>query len=156
MKMRIDLDKMAIEKKLKMISQKVKSRKVPLNRAATILMTSTTKRFTHQVDPEGQPWQQLSRRTIDTRRKGKKKKFSPQILQDTGTLKKSLAGGTEASINTVTDSELIFGTALHYAIKHQQGIGVPVRKILGITPEDQRNIIQVFSDWLNKILKEKA
>jgi phage gpG-like protein len=92
--------------------------------------------FKREEGPEGK-WKGLSDITIYRRRKGKKKR-GDKILQDTGTLKNSIA-----AVSNNRGAEV--GTNIIYAKAHQFGKGrIPQRTFLFLSKEAQNRILDRF------------
>ncbi|MGB9876927.1 MAG: phage virion morphogenesis protein [bacterium] len=74
------------------------------------------------------------------------------ILIDTGTLMRSVTErSAQGAIRRLTNTELIIGTNIKYAPYHQFGTKhIPKQPFLQILPEDEKAIVQIFSDWLEK------
>jgi phage gpG-like protein len=92
----------------------------PLRNAGIYAMRQVDKHFQEEMGPD-EPWEELSDVTLDRRRKGKKKGRSDKILQDTGTLKKSVIGGGSGHIERLGQMQFEFGTSIEYAGIHQYG-----------------------------------
>lgn len=117
-----------------------------------IYQSGVQQRFIDQVDPDNQPWAQLSPVTLARRRKAGK---GAQILRDTGVLMNSIQ--YKISGNTVT----LF-TNLIYAGTHQYGAAkgayrakppipwgnVPQRRFLGPNQDDNKAVAEMMNGYL--------
>jgi len=113
----------------------------------------TDTHFKDEKDPEGRAWEPLKECTIAGRRigprakkRGGKRKIA--ILQDRGTLRRSIN-----SIADATSAEI--GTNLHYAGYHQFGAPrahIPIRAFLGVADEDAEGIENLALDYLARVM----
>jgi phage virion morphogenesis protein len=101
-------------------------------------LISVDLRFQQEVDPDGRPWKPLSAYTIALKRaEGRILK----ILQRTGLMR--------SRVNyKVTRNSVTIGINDKKAYKHQFGVGVSQRKILGINEEDKQEILGIIRDYL--------
>ncbi|ATW59291.1 virion morphogenesis protein [Aphanizomenon phage vB_AphaS-CL131] len=104
-------------------------------------IASVDLRFQQEVDPDGRPWKPLSIFTIRLKRSEGK---ILRILQRTGLMR--------SRVNyKITPTSCTIGINDAKAYKHQFGIGVPQRKILGINEEDKQEILNIINDYLEDI-----
>ena len=90
------------------------------------MLLATDDRYVKETSPEGVPWKKNSPRTLAIKRSlGRINK----ILQSTGLMRSTYNYSIEGD-------GLKFGTNDPKAFKHQFGIGVPIRKHLGVSSED--------------------
>ncbi len=91
----------------------------------------------------GQRWQPLAESTV--RRKG-----HPTILIDSGVLRTSI---TFKTIRALPDGFIVdLGTNVPYARYHQEGRGVPQRKVVEVTEQDRRELTAGFLVWMERAL----
>lgn len=101
-------------------------------------IASVDMRFQQEVDPDGKPWKPLSFYTIRLKRAEGK---ILRILQRTGLMR--------SRVNyKVTPTSCTIGINDAKAYKHQFGIGVPQRKILGINEDDKQEFLNIINDYL--------
>ena len=112
-----------------------------MNEIGQALLLSTDQRFEKEVDPDGTPWKA---NTSYTRRLKKAKGYIDKILQ--------ASGRGRASINyAATKDRVVVGTNVDYMRKHQLGLeGLPVRKFLGISKEDEVEIGIILDEYLRE------
>lgn len=104
------------------------------------LLLETDKRIEDEKDVKGKAFEPLSQYTLSLKRsKGRILK----ILQDTGRLRDSI--NYEARRDSVS-----IGSPLEYAKKPQLGIGQPIRQYLGISKENEDEIIAILEGELTK------
>lgn len=104
------------------------------------LLLSTDDRFRKEVDPQGNPWKPNAPSTIAQKKaQGRINK----ILQNTGRLRDGFSYKTSRDRVTI-------GTNVNYASKHQLGQGVPKREFLGVSKEDEREIIAILDEFLTE------
>ena len=95
-------------------------------------------RFRTETDPDRRPWRPLSTRTVAQKRaEGRILK----ILQKTGFMRST------ANYNA-TSSKVTIGLSASYADRHQRGIGVPQRRILGVNRDDIANLQEIYTDYV--------
>lgn len=125
-----------------------------------LLENSTRKRFETKRDPEGISWAhlrattQLSKTNADDRKAwyaGQKVlgQLKPRggILVDRGTLLKSIT-------HHATSQSVAIGTDRLYGKYHQTGTRtMPARPFLGVSKEDERDILRVLNDFIDKVFK---
>ena len=93
-----------------------------------------------ETDPDGVPWRPNSPFTIaEKQRLGRIQK----ILQSTGAMRSRYNYRVEGS-------RLVFSNSDDKAIKHQLGIGVPVRKHIGLRKEDPDNIAEILKAFVDE------
>lgn len=122
-------------------------------RTIQYFLAATFRRFERQIDPNGARWKPISERTKLLRRQGEgkphQKELDHLILIDTGRLRNSVTGQnspgniTKVKFNAKKLS-IEIGTNVHYARKHQYGIGVPQRSFLGFSMDDADHISEIF------------
>ena len=127
-----------IEELFKEVLNTVTDRKAVLQEVGEALLLNLDQRFEAEVDPSGKKWQKLSPFTL--RLKEEQKRIL-KILQSTGRLRRSFE-------YTINQDDLVIGTNVSYAKKHQLGIGVPKREILGVSEEDKEIIKEILEDYL--------
>lgn len=119
----------------------------PMNDIAAVLESATEGAFEAETDPvTGQAWQSLS----DAYLKANPKRQSGKILQVS-------AGGLAASVTADSgDFWAAIGSNKIYAAIHQFGgtndmpagpAGIPARPYLGVSTDDEQQIIQIISDY---------
>lgn len=111
---------------------------------AEFVLSETLMNFQHERTPEGQAWQQSDR----ARQEGGK------TLQDTRRLRNSytyIASDIHAEIGT----NVIYGAIHHYGGKtgRNHAIELPARPALGITLEMQREMDQMYTDWMGGLFQ---
>jgi len=97
----------------------------------------------------GSKWRPLSNKTIEMRRKGKGKSQGLQILTDTGVAKRSIS-------YEINGNSVYIGfppNTARYMFKHQFGLKVPKRQILGYNEKLQSNINHSLQALVQEILK---
>lgn len=132
--------------------------------------------FRNSVDPDGNPWQPLSNRTVKskisknakiTSDKKKQKKF--KILVDTSNLKNSLTVQSgQNSIQETSGDEIVVGTNVEYAAIHNFGgtiqkknavdftereqslIYIPARPFIGIGAQDENQVAEKIQSYIDK------
>lgn len=93
-----------------------------------------------ETDPNGVPWRPNSPFTIsEKQRLGRIQK----ILQSTGAMRSRYNYRVEGSTLKIGNSD-------PKAIKHQLGIGTPVREHLGIRKEDPDNIAEILRAYVDE------
>jgi len=109
----------ALKRKFQRLARGIKNRRPLMKRIGVKLLNEVSENFKREGH-EGIPWTPLSPFTVARRRGGG---GGAKILQDTGKLRKSF---TEESNNQRTK----VGTIVAYAENHEDGKGVPERKML--------------------------
>jgi len=100
-------------------------------------------RFARQESPEGVPWEPLKPLSL-----ARKKKNKDKVLIESGLLKDLMR-------YTVTGNTLAFGTDRIYGATHQFGApkrGIPARPFLGLSAEDEREIMAILADHVRSSL----
>ncbi|WP_221800514.1 phage virion morphogenesis protein [Oceanobacter mangrovi] len=119
------------------------------------LVDSTKQRFQNATDPDGNPWQANTQTTLDF------------YFREFGTAKalnkKPLTGKTRELQTTITyqvnGDELLVGSPLRYAAMQHfggttssqsmiPGKKIPARPYLGISNEDEQEIVQIVGSYL--------
>jgi len=134
-------DDKAIQEQLRKLVKKTSDLTPVMNEIGQQLLLSTDQRFEKEVDPDGNPWKA---NTSYTRRLKKAKGYIDKILQ--------ASGRGRASINyAATKDRVVVGTNVDYMRKHQLGLeGLPVRKFLGISKEDEVEIGIILDEYLRE------
>ena len=134
-------DDKAIQEKLRRLVKKTSDLTPVMNEIGRQLLLSTDQRFEKEVDPDGVPWKA---NTPYTRKLKKAKGFIDKILQ--------ASGRGRASINyAATKDRVVVGTNVDYMRKHQLGLeGLPQRKFLGISKEDEVGIGIILDEYLRE------
>lgn len=134
-------DDKAIQEKLRRLVKKTSDLTPVMNEIGQQLLLSTDQRFEKEVDPDGMPWKA---NTPYTRKLKKAKGFIDKILQ--------ASGRGRASINyAATKDRVVVGTNVDYMRKHQLGLeGLPQRKFLGISKEDEVGIGIILDEYLRE------
>ena len=131
----------------------------PLKQAGILIMRETDKRFKQMVSPSGARWKPLSDKTLQRRRKGKKKgRYGDAILRDTGRLWRSIVANSGSGHIYRQDKKSVeVGTNVNYANAHQFGVWgrIPPRPFLGVNSKDMQNILKIFGDFVDKTLGAK-
>lgn len=112
-------------------------------------------RLKRHFDAEGVPnrWQALApayRDWKEIRYPGTK------ILERTGNLKESLADGNADTIDRQTKTLFEYGTRTAYARYHQDGDGVPARKIFDFDDRDRDSLTKEIQRPLVKIVRAQG
>ncbi|KZY44234.1 virion morphogenesis protein [Pseudoalteromonas shioyasakiensis] len=109
------------------------------------LMLTHRDHFDQQRSPDGDPWQPLSPEYAKRKKKNKDK-----ILRLNDILRDTFA-------YNVGDESLEFGTNMEYAAIHQFGgessmvprlAAIPARPFLGLSSDDEQEVIEILSDFL--------
>jgi phage virion morphogenesis protein len=95
--------------------------------------------------PDGTAWPRLAAAT-------RKRKRGPGMLRE-----RAMRGGLMASLTSQVDGRrLRVGTNKIYAATHQFGRdAIPARPFLGISEEDQRDIVEVLADHMRRALARR-
>lgn len=118
---------------LNRLAQNVENVRPALLEIGEALVESTKQRFVNESGPNNIPWARNSQETIQ--RKGR-----DQPLTEHGTL-----GDT---INyQVSGKELQVGSNLEYAEANQFGLGVIARPFLGLSNDDNAEILNILNDY---------
>ena len=100
-------------------------------------------RFYKEQAPDGTKWKPLSPARIKQRMK-RHKSGNMKILQDTGELRRSVQYEAKQTYVRI-------GSNLIYARTHQFGRGkIPARPFLGVTPNEQQHINDMFRAYLKR------
>lgn len=91
-------------------------------------------------------WRPLSQATIEARRKGKNRRGSVRILQDTGEMRRNWK-----HIYSDTEAKIVSGVP--YSIKHEEGDGVPQRRILPTPEEIWPQLEKLYTLFIQKAFK---
>lgn len=137
----------ALQFKFRRLVNQIKTNKTPMYKRIGIKILNEIDKNFKTESHDGKRWQSLSDRTIFARRRGPRA-GSPQILQDTGTLRRSF--NLEANNNLVR-----IGTNIEYAQQHEHGIGVPQRRMI---PSDKKTLeisIKIADDYTEEQLKKE-
>lgn len=114
------------------------------------LLTSTQQRFEDEEDPAGEPWAELAESTQNKLVTKRKRRGKEHILRERGHLYGSLT-------YLAKPTEVAIGSNRKYAAIHQLGgtedmapgpAAIPARPFLGISGEDEREIMAIFMDHL--------
>jgi len=131
-------------------SKKIKNLKKVFFDIAIYMQRKTAETFQKEGARDGQPlWEPFSENTLydedgEPQKRPSGKFYTPasKLLQDTGNLKNSFV------IKKLVNNELIFGSSLKYAKKHQMGFkSLPARQMLFITETDRRESLKKFVYW---------
>lgn len=153
----VRLDDSQISRALTELTERVGDLRTPLLDIGEYLQQATDQRFRQQVAPDGSPWAPLSPTTL-ARKKGSR------ILRESGLLQDTLR-------HQVDGDELRFGTDRPYGAVHQFGQSrgasgknrrgspipwgdIPARPFLGLSREDEDEILAIVSDYLLEGLNE--
>lgn len=116
--------------------------------------------FKDTFDAEGRPrrWVDLADLTIERRRKGPGKGAAYKILQDSGRLFGSITESNHADFTEVlTADSMVMGSTVEYAAKHNYGHKgpppTPRRAFLVVQPEDEQEIEETVSDWIELVMQ---
>jgi phage virion morphogenesis protein len=127
---------------LRALSEKLNNMQIVYEDIGTHLLTSHKDRWEAQESPEGQGWQPLSDKYLQSPKK-RQSRGRNQIL----VLNEYLREGLRYQ---ASDTTLEFGTDSEYgARQHFGGGGIPARPWLGISAEDETEISAILSDWLS-------
>ena len=136
-----------VQEKLLDIAKRVENLRPLMKNIAGIFSYSTEENF----KKEGRPDKWLALAESTKKQRTKKRKWPGQILQVEGKL--------ATSINTYYDNDsAIIGSNLEYAAIHQLGgqagrnksVEIPARPYLGITDEEQQEIIDLIVKYIEK------
>lgn len=148
------------------------------NNIISLMMNQKDEVFRSQASPDGVPWKKLSDTHFGRRDKknSSDRKGKVAILEDTGTLRNSIAAqgqgapGNEHTLKSVTGDEaslgtnVVYGPAQNYGatiiagerskigdqrILHATKIVIPARPFMGISERDEEEIVQVIEHQLN-------
>ena len=76
------------------------------------------------------------------------------IMRRTDTLYGSLVGRTGGSILEIQPLEMRWGTSVDYARYHQQGAGVPQRRVINLAENEKVGIMKELQIYLVKLLRD--
>jgi phage virion morphogenesis protein len=134
----INIDNAELNRLFKELENKVQNPTEALRNVGEYMLGSIDIGFQQEIDPDGVPWQPNSPFTIaEKQRLGRIQK----ILQSTGAMRSRYNYRVEGRTLKVGNSD-------PKAVKHQLGIGVPVRKHLGIRKEDPDNIAEILRTYI--------
>ena len=108
------------------------------------LVTSTLLRMEEAVSPEGDPWAAWSDDYAAKREGG-------AMLMDTERLAGSITYRAETQ-RVEVGTNVIYG-AIHQAGGEEVGMPIPARPYLGISSEDEIELMQLITDWGKKQLE---
>lgn len=153
--MKLDVNTRGVVSRLAKYINRTEDLRPALKLAGLYMMKSIDENFR----AEGRPakWKKLARSTIEARREGPGR-GRPMVLQDTGVLRASVTApggkgkGAGLGIWKLSKAQLIIGTRVEYAAKHQEGKGVDARPFLLFQREDTKAIQAIF---LNYVMKGK-
>lgn len=130
----------SVRERLKKIQRRTGDLRPALRNVGEMLLLSTDERFEKEIDPSGEPWQANTPFTISQKRAlGRIEK----ILQSTGRGRSSIA-------YQVTRDTLTIGTNVSYMRKHQLGINVPKREFLGLSKEDNEELMVILEEFVTE------
>lgn len=127
----------------------------PFEEIGAALRSSTEQRFEDEVDPEGDPWEELTERTQNQLVTRRRKRGPDHILRRKGLLYQSLT-------YAATHADVAVGSNRIYAAIHQLGgtddmdpgpAAVPARPFLGVSDEDEREIEEILMEHLQRALR---
>lgn len=101
-------------------------------------------------------WKPLNEKYADWKQR---KGFHKQILMKTGLMKESILKegiGKGFHIERVQTQGFEWGTSINYAFYHQNGRGVPQRRILVMWPDDFKKIMSAMRRHVYKVTKVSA
>ena len=136
-----------VQEKLLDIAKRVENLRPLMKNSAGIFSYSTEENFKEEGRPD--KWLDLAEST--KKQRTKKRKWPGQILQVEGKL--------AASISTFYDNDsAVIGSNLEYAAIHQLGgqagrnksVEIPTRPYLGISDEEQQEIIDLIVKYIEK------
>jgi phage virion morphogenesis protein len=150
---RIRIDSANANRRLRDLMRSVSNPAPAMRDIGAALTESTRLRFHDQKDPRGRSWRGHAASTTRQRRRGPGG-GSNQILRDTDVLMNSItykAGSNKVEV----------GTNVEYAAIHQEGgtagrgggVRIPARPFLGVSQEDEAEIIDIMSDYLNRVIR---
>lgn len=97
-----------------------------------------------KFDVGGPGWKPLAQTT--EAKKAKTYGGPSQILVATKALYNSFAAGAPGSIERIRAQEAEFGSSVFYGAFHQEGRGVPERKIIDVTPQEEADYAKEAED----------
>ena len=134
----VEIDDKKVSRLLKDLERRVKNRRPVMREIGEIMMLSIQRNF----EDEGRPkkWAGLSPAYKKARYE---KGYDGKILQETGKLLQSI--NPKATNDSVT-----VGTAIEYAVFHQDGKGRMHRPFLMFQKEDVQDIKETLTDYIMK------
>lgn len=115
-----------------------------LDVAAATMESQTRRRLQESKrSPQGEPWEPWS----EGYARGRKGRGA--LLDRTGAL-------IDAVYSRTTGSGVEVGSSVIYAAAHQDGSpsqGIPARPFLGLGPEDERELVEIFEDYLGRVAR---
>lgn len=128
----------------------------PLKQCRVLWISETKQNFQKGIAPDGTAWAPLKRpRTLPrSRRKAvtarrRRTGESDKPLLDTGLLRASVTGAGTGHVEKLTDSELVIGTNLGYAVFHQGGTRyIPARPFVGVSDPLADKFTTIFADFI--------
>ena len=127
-----------VQKLLTDLQQRLGDLTIPMQEIGEVGLAQADLRFELQVNPSGVPWAPLSSATLSQKRAQGK---ILSILQRTGMMRSKLN-------YQATSTSVAIGINDVKAKKHQLGIGVPKREILGINSEFELEIVTILQEHL--------
>ena len=113
-----------------------------MKRVGVYMLASTNETFQSEGRPE--KWKDISKQTKN--RRASRGKWPGRILQVTGRLKGSI-------VYQAGKEDVVIGTSVPYARKHQFGFKVPARPFLGFLDEDVITINRIVEDYWGETVK---
>ena len=129
-----------IRDRLQRLQRKVGDLTPAMKNIGEALLLSTDQRFETETDVQGRDWQPLSARTINQKQRDRR---ILKVLQSTGLMRSRTSYRAERD-------QVIVGNNDEKAAKHQLGIGVPKREFLGVSDEDNIEILSILNSYLNE------
>lgn len=133
----VDIDTSEVSKLLKRIDLSISDIQPVFRDIGEYLLRSHDNRFRSGIDPQGNPWKELSPAYLKTKPKNKDK-----VLV--------LSGDLMDSLNyNISGSQLSFGTNKIYGATHQFGRdGIPERPFIGLSSSDTDEILRLIQSHL--------
>jgi phage virion morphogenesis protein len=133
-----------LQHNMRKLSATMKDLRPVMKRVGVYMVASTNKNFRRQGMTS--KWPDLAEST--KRQRAKKGKWPGRMLDVHG------ASGLRGSITFQAGREdVVIGTSVPYARKHQFGIGVPKRPFLGFLPQDKVAISRIVADGIWRKVK---
>jgi phage gpG-like protein len=130
-----------VSRTLELTADNIQDMRPAMKNVGAYLEGITHQAFKDQENPAThRSWKRLADATIAARR-NRNPGGKIRILRDTGTLFQSIHYRPKARSVSV-------GTKLEYGRKHQLGIGVPVRKFLGIDAAGTDEVVSIIERWI--------
>jgi phage virion morphogenesis protein len=139
MKIAVSISEADLNRAIASYSDRLNNLEPALRSFAEYKLLEIRRQFDSESDPDGRPWLPLHPRTIKQKqRKGRNNGIlkATRALRDTFTY-------------SVSQQSLTIGTPRKYARFHQQGEGVPERRILGINPQDRRELLAELKEHVS-------